>query len=283
MTGTILVLGGTGTVGSKLADALKAQGAAIRIATRNPKTADEVRFDFADPATFGEAFEGVDRAFLLSPTGYSDPIALLTPVLDYAIERGIKVVFQTAFGVNASDDIPFRQLELKLERSGVPYVILRPNWFSDNFGFYWLAQVHKGELRLPAADGKTSFIDARDVADCAAAALLTDRFDKNAYDLTGPEAVSYGETAEILSSVLGRRIAYQPVDDETFVSEGVAAGLPEDYATMIAGIFSLVRMGVPAHVTDSVRTMTGREPRRVDAYIRDNAAHLGKANASAVA
>lgn len=75
------------------------------------------------------------------------------------------------------DSIPYRQLELKVERSGVPFVILRPNWFSDSFHTYWLAGIKQGVIAVPAAQGKSSFIDVRDIAESAAAALSSTKFD----------------------------------------------------------------------------------------------------------
>jgi Predicted nucleoside-diphosphate-sugar epimerases len=274
MASTILILGGTGTVGAKVAALLEEKGEAVRVGTRSPKQPGDVRFDFADPSTFAAAFEGVDRVYLLSPAGYPDQIGLLTPVLDFALARKAKIVFQTAMGVDASDEIPFRRLELEIERSGVPYVFLRPNWFSDNVGTYWLSQVRGCVLRLPADEGVTSFVDARDIAAAAVVALTTNGFDGAAYDLTGPAAVSYAEVADALTREIGRPVAYQPVDDATFIAEWAAAGMSEAYATALSKIFGFVRLNYSARTTGHVEALTGRRPRAFDAYIRDNAAHL---------
>lgn len=274
MTDTILILGGTGTVGAKVAAFLSERGEAVRIGTRTPKAASDIRFDFTDPATFEPAFSGVDRVYLLSPAGYTDQAGLVRPVLDFAIARKVKIVVQTAMGVDASDEIPFRRLELQIERSGAPFVILRPNWFSDNVGTYWLSQVRAGELRLPAADGRTSFVDARDIAACAVAALTSDRFDGKAWDLTGPEAVTYADVAAALGETLGKPVTYTPIDDDAFVAEWAAAGMSEAYARALSVIFGYVRLSYPARVTDAVETLTGDKPRPFDAYIRDNAGRL---------
>ena len=274
MTSTILILGGTGTIGAKVAALLAEQGEAVRVGTRTPKQTADIRFDFTDPAAFAPAFAGVDRVYLLSPAGYTDQAGLVGPALDFAIARQVKIVFQTAMGVDASDEIPFRQLELKIERSGVPFVFIRPNWFSDNLGTYWLSQVRAGELRLPAADGRTSFVDARDIAASAVAVLTSDRFDGKAYDLTGPEAVTYADVAAALGKTLGKPVAYTPIDDDTFVAEWAAAGMSEAYARALSVILGYVRLNYSARVTDAVEKLTGREPRPFDAYIRDNAGHL---------
>jgi len=127
---------------------------------------------------------------------------------------------------------------------------------------------------VPAAEGKTSFIDTRDIAECAAAALTSDAFNGRAYNLTGPEALSYDEAAAILSRVTGKPIAYAPVDDDTFVGILTGAGVPADYARFLASIFYPVREGWVAKPTGDVKTMTGHEPRSVETYAKDNIAAL---------
>ena len=177
-------------------------------------------------------------------------------------------------GVDADDNIPFRRLELVLERSGTPFVILRPNWFADNFVTYWGASVRKGEIRLPAGEGKTSFVDARDIAAAAAGALTSNAHDGKAFVLTGPEALSYAEAAELLSQALGRRIVYRAVDDKTFVAEAIANGFSHDYAELLVNIFHPVSQGWTAVVTDAVETLSGKPPRSLKTSIADLAPRL---------
>ena len=276
MSDRILVIGGNGNVGTPLVRELVRRGEKVRVGSRNPTApangVETVRLDLTDPATFVAAFDGVDRAYVLAPTGNADVGGLLTPVLDAAIERGGKVVLQTAMGVDADDNIPFRQLELKLERASTPYVILRPNWFTDNLRTYWARDISEGVIRVPAGESKTSFIDARDIAASAAAALTETRFDRRAFDLTGPEALSYANVADLLAKATGRDIAYRSADDELFVSRRIADGFQEPYARLLAAIFHPVREGWAAKVTDAVKTLTGAEPRTVAAYVRENAA-----------
>lgn len=276
MSKAILVIGGTGTVGAPLVQELVAKGEQVKIATRNPaavtaKGATAVHVDVLDPATLEAAFEGVDRAYVLAPAGNADHVGVLGPIIDAAAKHGVKVVLQTAIGVNADDNIPLRQAELRLEKAGIPYVILRPNWFSDNFASYWLHDVLNGEIRVPAAEGKSSFIDARDIAASAAAALTTDSFDNQAFDLTGPEAFGYAEAAKMLSAATGRTIGYRSIEDAPFIDALRTAGLSSDYAHMLAAIFYPVREGWTAPVTDAVEKLTGRKPRGLKAYISDNA------------
>ncbi|MGE0282774.1 MAG: SDR family oxidoreductase [Rhizobiaceae bacterium] len=276
MSKAILVIGGTGNVGRPLVEELVAKGENVKVASRNPEAvridgATAVHVDLARPETLEAAFAGVDRAYVLAPAGNADHVGVLGPVIDAAARHRVKVVLQTAIGVNSDDNIPLRQVELRLEKSGVPYVILRPNWFADNFSTYWLHDVLNGEIRVPAGDGKTSFIDTRDIAAAAAAALTTDKFDNQAFDLTGPEAFSYAEAAQMLSAATGRKIGYRSIEDAPFVEALQSAGLNAAYAHMLAAIFYPVREGWTAGTTDAVEKLTGRKPCTLKAYIAENA------------
>lgn len=277
MSGQILVFAANGNVGHPLVAALLARGEQVKAASRSGKAvggAQGVAVDMDNPSTLASAFEGVDRVFLLAPTGSLDITGRLLPVIEAAAARKVKVVLMTALGVDADDAIPYRQVELALERSGTPFVIVRPNWFADNFHTFWKLGIDHGVIAVPAADGKTSFIDTRDIAESAAAALTTDRFDGRTFNLTGPEALNYGEAAAVLSRATGKAVAYTPVDDDAFVGILTGAGVPEPYARFLATLFHPVREGWTARVTGDVETLTGHAPRLLATYAQDNAARL---------
>ena len=275
--GKILVLGAGGNVGRPLVKALLAKGERVKAATRSGGPVDGaegVAFDYTRPETYAAAMDGVDRAYLMLPAGYVQSQALLTPVVNALAGRRIKIVFQSVLGVDADDSIPYRQVELAVERSGTRFVILRPNWFADNFHTYWKAGIDHGVIAVPAGEGKSSFIDVRDIADSAAAALTTDRFDGKAFNLTGPQALGYGDAAAILSEALGKPITYQAIDDAAFLALLGGAGVPHDYAEFLTAIFHPVREGWTAAVSDAVATLTGHAPRSLQVYARDHRAQL---------
>ncbi|HSI40894.1 MAG TPA: SDR family oxidoreductase [Xanthobacteraceae bacterium] len=277
MAGKVLVLGATGNVGTPLVAALIAAGEAVKAASRTGKPvagAEGTVFDFNDPSTFGPAFEDVDRAFVMLPSGHVDITELLLPVIEAAAARKVKVVLQSVFGVDADDAIPYRQVEIALERSGTAYVILRPNWFADNFHTFWKPGIDHGVIALPAGDGASSFIDTRDIAASAAAALTGDRFDGRAFNLTGPAAATYAQAASVLSATIGKPVAYTAIDDAAFIGILTGVGVPEVYATFLASIFYPVRQGWTAAVTPDVETLTGKPPRSLATYAADHAAAL---------
>ncbi|ELI5734083.1 SDR family oxidoreductase [Vibrio fluvialis] len=273
----VLVLGASGHVGQPLVAELLAKGEQVKAASRSGKAfgaAEGVVFDFADPTTFDAAFDGVDRAYVMLPGGYVESKALLEPVIQAAAERNVKVVFQSVLGVDADDSIPYRQVEIALENSGVPYVILRPNWFADNFHTYWKAGIDQGVIGVPAGEGKSSFIDVRDIASSAAAALTTNRFDNQAFNLTGPEALSYAQAAQKISAALGKPVVYQAMEEGAFCDLLKSVGVPADYAEFLTSIFYPVREGWTAGVSDAVATLTGKAPRSLDEHIADHLAEL---------
>ncbi|TRA91409.1 SDR family oxidoreductase [Rhizobium rhizogenes] len=277
MTGKILVIGSTGTIGTPLVKALLARGESVKAASRTGKAAEGaegVRFDYTDASTYTDAFDGVDRLFLILAGGRLDAIDALTPVVEEAARRNVKIVFLSVFGVDADDSIPYRQVELKIIASGAPYVILRPNWFADNFHTYWKAGIEHGQIAVPAGGGKSSFIDVRDIADSAAAALTSTAFDNKAFNLTGPKALSYGEAAAIISQAIGKPVGYSAVSDDVFIGILTGAGVPKDYAAFLASIFYPVREGWTSAVTGDVETLTGHAPRSLETYVADHVAAL---------
>lgn len=272
----VLVLGAGGNVGRPLVQALLAAGERVRAASRSgqaPAGAEGVVFDYHQPAGWDAAFEGVDRAYVMLPAGHVQARELLQPVVEALAARRVKIVLQSVYGVDADDSIPYRQVELALERSGTRYLILRPNWFADNFHSYWKAGIEQqGLIAVPAAQGRSSFIDVRDIAASAAAVLRSDAFDGQAFNLTGPEALSYADAAAVLSQALGREIRYQAVDDASFIAGLQAAGVPADYAGFLAAIFAPVREGWTAGVSDAVERLTGAAPRPLQRYAQDHVA-----------
>ena len=163
----ILVVGASGTVGSEVVRILKANGHSVRQATSQPSTkTDLVQVNLATKEGISQAFAGVDKAFFLSPPGFTNQYEILSPLIQQAQKSHLKkVVLMTALGANASESTPFRRAEIELEKSGLIFNIVRPNWFMQNFNTFWIQGIREqGKILLPAGKAKTSFIDARDIS-----------------------------------------------------------------------------------------------------------------------
>ena len=277
MSDRVLVTGATGNTGTHLVRVLAARGDTVLAGSRSGRDvagAPGVRLDLTDPGTVRTAFDGIGRLFLVIPAGYLDAIGFLDAIVDLAAERGVKVVFQTAFGVGDDLTSPYHRAEQRLMRSGAPFVILRPNWFADNFHTFWRAGLRSGVVAVPAGRGRTSFVDVRDIAESAAAALSGAGFDGRAFELTGPEALDYTQAAQVLSAAVGRPVRYRPVTPDEFVGLRTRAGLPDDYARHRADLFAPGPGDGTAAVTDAVRTLTGHPARSLAVYAADNRAAL---------
>jgi uncharacterized protein YbjT (DUF2867 family) len=269
----ILVLGSTGNVGKPLVQSLVHAGESVVAASRHADSAQsqhnlqQVRFDYSDPSTFAPALENVDRIYVVAPAGHFDTKSLMSPFLEAAFAAPRKVVLQSADGVQFNDQAPLRQVEMLIEASGHPYVLMRPNWFMDNFHTFWHTPIQaSGVIPLPAGDSRSAFIDALDIADAASAALRSNQFDGQAFSLTGPEALTYAEAAEILSRHAGRSIRYVHVEDDAFTQSMIAAGLAPDYAQFLTMLMGFVRQGAASQVSDAVQKITGQAPRTLEAY-----------------
>lgn len=269
---TILVIGASGNVGSELSRLLLEAGHTVRKATsRTPTAPDQVHLNLLTGEGQGAAFAGIDSAFFLAPPGHTRQDLMLNPLIDAARAQGVqKVVLMSAMGANADEAAPLRVAERHLEASGLAFNIIRPNWFMQNFNTFWIQGIlQQGQIFLPVGDAKGSFIDARDIAATAAALLLSDRFNGQDFDLTGPEALDHHQVAALLSEATGKRIGYTDIPPEAMREGLLAAGLPADYADFLLVILGYFKAGYSERTTNAVETITGRAPRTVASYARD--------------
>jgi len=267
-----LVVGASGTVGTELVRGLAARGQSVVRAThRTPTQPDQVQVDLATRQGLDAAFRGVQRAFLLSPPGHANQDELLVPLIDAAKAHGLqKVVLMSAMGANADDNAPLRKAELALERSGLTWNVIRPNWFMQNFNTFWLHGIREqGRIALPVGRAKGSFIDARDIAATAVELLTRSDFDNRDFDLTGPAALDHDEVAAILSRETGRAITFQDIPSAAMLDGLLTAQVPRPYAEFLVLILGFFKAGYAERTTDAVQRIVGRAPGRFEAYAKD--------------
>ena len=275
-TSTILVTGATGTVGKHVATGLADQGVEAVAATRHPNAAADdlqmptVRFDFENPSTY-DAFDGVTMIFLVRPPAIARVWESIVPALDAAERCGVEhVVFLSLLGAEQNPLVPHRWIEWKLLRSEMEWTFLRPSFFMQN-----LATTHRADLRdrdaivVPAGHGRTSFVDARDVAAVGVRALTEDGHRNTAYALTGAEALSYHEVADRFSEVLGRPIRYTNPSVLDFIRHMRGQGHPWPFVLVMTGIYLTARFGLAATITNDLEEVLGRPPTSIRTFVRD--------------
>ncbi|MGK5551486.1 NAD(P)H-binding protein [Actinomadura kijaniata] len=274
---TVLVLGATGKTGRAVVDALAARGAKVRAASRAPVPSgidgvEAVRFDWTDPGTWREALRDVDALYVVGPYAEPDRPGLVRDLLAAAPGAG-RVVLLSVLGVELlPDTIPMAVWEADVRASGKEWTILRPNWFHQNFGEGFAASLRdEGLLALPAADATVGFVDTRDIAEVAAAALTEDGHAGQVLVVTGPEALTHAQAVRTLGEAAGRELRYTALTAEQHVEELRAAGLDEGSVAWQRGLFQLIREGRYAVVTDTVERVTGRPARPLRAYANEYA------------
>ncbi|MFF3652305.1 NAD(P)H-binding protein [Streptomyces sp. NPDC002181] len=263
--GTTLVIGATGTTGSRTAAQLIAAGRRVRAAGRSAAPlpgAEPVRFDWYDPATHDEALAGADRVYLVPPVGDPDPAAVMLPFLERARAAGLRRAV-----LLSSSAIPAGGPAVGVVHQALPglfeeWAVLRPSWFMQNFtGTHAHADSIRAEgaLRTAAGTGRVGFVDAEDIAAVAVRALTDDRAPNTDLVLTGPEALSHDDVAAILTEVTGRPVVHHHLTYEA-VRDALAAAIPPEFAAMLAGMDRAIAEGAEDRTTDTVRRLTGRPP-----------------------
>jgi uncharacterized protein YbjT (DUF2867 family) len=227
-------------------------------------------FDFADASTWEPALEGVDRVFLMRPPAISDITGVIRPFIAELARRGIRqTVVLSVMGVNPA--MPHYRLEKDVKAAGLPATMLRPAFFMQNLETAYRDDIRdRDRIRLPAGGGKTSFIDTRDVADVAVAALVApDVHAGSAYTLTGGAALSWNAVASLLSAELGRPIEYEPISLITARRELRAADFPSAYVNIQLLIHVVARLGLADTVNAEMARILGRAPRTLADYVHD--------------
>lgn len=274
----LFITGATGTLGGEVARQLASSGWPLTAGVRDPararlpETVQAVPFDFQVPATYG-ALAGVDRLFLMLPPG-TRPRQHVFPVIDAARAHGVQqVVFLSILGAQHLPFLPHRQIERHLEQSGLDWVFLRASYFMQN-----LTGVHRDDIRLrdeldlPAGQGRTSFVDARDVA--AVAALTLQRgHARQAYDLTGDVALNYDEVAAILSVTLGRRIHYADPAPLTFLRTAAARGVTPGFALFMLAEYTVAKLGRAGRTAPDLGRVLGRPATTFRQFAEDHRDH----------
>ncbi|WP_319589999.1 NmrA family NAD(P)-binding protein [uncultured Draconibacterium sp.] len=251
----ILVIGGTGKTGSRVAKNLSQLGNDVRIAGRKTKPA----FDWENPDTFDAALKDMDRAYIvyypdLAVPGARDAIRTLT---DKALKAGLdKVVLLSGKGEKEAE-----ACEQIVADSGLNYTIVRASWFNQNFSEgAFLEFILDGAVALPMPDAEIPFVDADDIAEVVAKVLLDDSFNGETITATGPRKMTYKEAVETMAAEIGREIHYQPISIEEFKDGMKAAGLPDSYIWLFSYLFEEV-LGNPDNqeVSHDLQKVLGRE------------------------
>lgn len=276
----ILVTGASGSTGRPLVQRLRAAPVTVRTATRTPGSGpgEHVPFDWMDPGTHDAALEGVDRVYLLGPGLVAHVDAIVIPFVRRALDRGVRRFVMLSASAVAEGAPGLGTVHAFLRRHAPEWTVLQPSWFMQNFidpRHHHARGLLDGRLVTATGEGRVGFVDARDIADVAAHALVDAEPHDTAHVLTGPEALDYDDVAARLSRALGRTIEHRAVEPQALVRHLVDHEIPEPYAQLLAELDRAIGEGEHAQTTDTVLRVTGRAPRSFDAFVREHARRWG--------
>jgi uncharacterized protein YbjT (DUF2867 family) len=279
----VMVTGALGNVGRYVLESLVSMGEQVVAADISLEKLNaaygkvngvtSVYFDLTDTKTFNSALKGVDRVFLMRPPHLGKPEDLL-PFVEAMSSAGIKLVsFLSLMGVENNPVPPHHKIEKFIEKYNLPYAHIRPGFFMQN-----VSGVHAHEIKeenqifIPAGKSKTSFIDAKDIGLSIATVLHSpDKYKNTTHTITGPESLDYFEIAEILSSVLGRKITYAKPSYLRYRSVYIKKrGLDKAYVNVTVMLYFMTRMGTAKMVTDGFEKLTGKKPRTFREFALEN-------------
>ncbi|MFE5620801.1 NmrA family NAD(P)-binding protein [Streptomyces virginiae] len=278
-------MGATGATGNALLRSLLALGAPVRALTRTPHepipgiggahgARPEVRYaDAADPDSLRTAFEGASRLFLTMANGPAQ-VELETRAADMAARAGVEHVVKISAPA-AEPDSPVavsrghHAVEQRLRALGLSHTVLRPYAFMQNL-LRLAPGVAQGVIVGAMGEAPCNYVDCRDIADVAAAALTRPDIAGGTYALTGPEAVTHGELARRISVLTGHRIRYVNLAPDELRDHLVRrARMPAWLADHVVEIQQLA-VARPEYPTDVVARILGRPPRTLDAFLHEH-------------
>ncbi|MFD1938485.1 MULTISPECIES: NAD(P)H-binding protein [Nonomuraea] len=260
----ILVLGGTGTVGSRVADHLRGAGHSTRVATRHA----ECRFDWSIPDTWGPALAGIQTMYVLLP----DDTGMPTSFMQEARRSGVRrVVLHSDRGIDVMNVTHLQETERQVRESGCDWTIVRPDWFNQDFETFFRQSVLDGRLCVPIGSTRQGFVDADDIAAVTAQALTRKDHIGQILPLTGPRALSFPEALTHIHDATGLTIDFDGTPD-AYRDSLRAEGTPDEVVDTLIENFSAAAAQGDTTPTGIVEEILQRPGKDFSTYAREAAA-----------
>ncbi|MGY1744298.1 NAD(P)H-binding protein [Blastococcus sp. SYSU D00695] len=270
---SIVVTGATGHLGRLVveelldrgvpADQVVAAGRRVEeltgLAARGVRVA---RIDYGDPSTLDAVLEAGDRLLLVSGNDPAARVEQHRTVLAAAARAGVALVAYTS--ILRADDSPLalaethRQTEADVRASGVPFVLLRNGWYTENYAQALQEAAAAGTVSASAGDGRVASATRADYAAAAAAVLAGAGHEGRVYELSGDTAWGFDEFAAAAAEVLGREVTYRRLTTEEHVAVLTGVGLDEPTARFVAGMDAAIADGALASTTGDLSRLAGR-------------------------
>ncbi|GFE57075.1 SDR family oxidoreductase [Geobacter sp. AOG1] len=268
----VVITGATGQLGRLVIASLlqKVPASDIVAAVRNVDKAKDLaalgvqvrHADYTLPATWDDALKGADRLLLISSSEIGQRVSQHRTVIEAAQRAGIKLLLYTS--VLHADTSPLglagehRETEQIIRASGLPHVLLRNGWYTENYTAGVPAALAHGAVCGCAGNGRIASAARKDYAEAAAVALTTDNHAGRTYGLAGDYAYTLGDLAAEISRQSGRNINYVNMAEPEYKQLLVSAGLPEPIAALLSDSDTGASHGALFDDSHQLSTLIGR-------------------------
>ncbi|WP_031507310.1 SDR family oxidoreductase [Streptomyces megasporus] len=270
----IVVTGATGQFGRLAVEKLLDRGvpaADLAVAVRAPEKAADLaergvtvrEADYDRPETLAPAFAGADKLLFVSANGPDDlRVVQHRAVVAAAKEAGVGLVAYTS--VVGADTNPLglarvhRETEAALAESGLPTVLLRNGWYTENYTATLADSVERGTIVGSAGAGRVASATRADLAEAAAVVLTRDDQAGKVYELTGDTAWTLADLAAEATAVSGKEVVYNDLPAEQYRRILTDAGLPAFFVELLVDSDVKISQGALARTTGDLTTLLGR-------------------------
>jgi NAD(P)H dehydrogenase (quinone) len=270
---SIVVTGATGHLGRLVVESLLERGVPAgevvavgrsveKIADLAERGVDVRRADYGDPDALRAAFEGAGPVLFVSGNELGQREAQGRAVIAAAKEAGATLIAYTSIAHADTSELLLAQEHLATERllidSGLPYSLLRNSWYLENYTGQLATTLEHGLIGA-TGDGRISAAARADYADAAVAVLTGDGHENTVYELGGAP-FTLAELAAVISAESGREVRYTDLPAEDYVKALVGAGVPEQYAQLLADSDRGAAEGALEVSPDDITRLIGRAP-----------------------
>ena len=278
----ILVTGASGNAGKEVLKSIVASGQPAKALFRSTQDAGNVPAgvpaviaDFGDAGALNRALEGINKVYLVCAP-VPQLVELESKAIDACKGAGVEyIVLNSALGAatfHASFPRWHAEVEKVLERSGINFTIIRPNSFMQNIVNYYAPTIRgQGAFYASMGSAPVSFIDVRDVGAFVARLFNSTGHNRRAYELNGPEAVTYNQVADLISQVTGRPAKYIDLPVSQLRQSMLETGMPAWQADALLELQRYYVEGGGGEVDGVVASVIGRQPTRLSTFLRESA------------
>jgi uncharacterized protein YbjT (DUF2867 family) len=266
-TKNILVLGGTGKTGRRVAERLTTTGHKVRIGSRN----ENPPFDWENSKTWSAVLNSMDIVYITFQPDLAIPGALKTIIefTEKAVEAGIKkLVLLSGKGEKEAE-----LCEHVVINSGLNWTIVRASWFNQNFSeSFFLEPIIAGHVALPKSEVLVPYVDVDDIADVVVATLLNPIHNCKIYELTGPRLLTLEQITEEIAKATGRDIIFDAITMEKYIASMKEFQVPDDFVWLINYLFTEVLVESNSVITNDIEKVLKRKPKNFSDYVSETAA-----------